>query len=88
MIFCFRYFSEGLRMVENFGGYVEDLSAKLVHIASDQEKERRELVDITNTLKNSPGFNKVVSSLSQSKKSPVNSIIPFLAFFSHQCLSS
>ena len=48
-------------MVENFGGYVEDLSSKLVHIASDQEKERRELIDITNTLKNSPGFNKVVS---------------------------
>ena len=48
-------------MVEHFGGYVEDLSSKLVHIASDQEKERRELVDITNTLKNSPGFNKVVS---------------------------
>ena len=60
-LYRFRYFSEGLRMVENFGGYVEDLSSKLVHIASDQEKERRELIDITNTLKNSPGFNKVVS---------------------------
>ena len=62
--FCprFRYFSEGLKMVEHFGGYVEDLSSKLGLIASDQEKERRELVEITNTLKNSPGFNKVVSS--------------------------
>lgn len=61
-------------MVENFGGYVEDLSSKLVHIASDQEKERRELTDITNTLKNSPGFNKVVSYSSICPKQVVRQV--------------
>ena len=63
-------------MVEHFGGYVEDLSSKLVHIASDQEKERRELTDITNTLKNSPGFNKVVSYSAIRPKQVDNRILP------------
>jgi hypothetical protein len=49
-------------MIEDFGGYVEDLNAKLLNIASDHEEEKRALVDIRNTLKNSPGFSKGVSS--------------------------
>ncbi len=57
----YRYFSEGLKTVEHFGSYVEDLSSRLTHIASEHEEERRALVDIRNTLKNSPGFSKVVS---------------------------
>ena len=39
---------------------------RLTMIRAEQEEERRDLVDIRNTLKNSPGFNKVVSIYSVS----------------------
>jgi len=39
---------------------------RLSHIRTEQDEERRDLTDIRNTLKNSPGFNKVVSQLKNS----------------------
>ena len=47
--------------MEHFGNYVEDLSAKLSHLQTEQDDERRALNDVRSTLKNSPGFSKVVS---------------------------
>ena len=57
--FC-RYFTDGLQTIEHFGTYIQDLMNRLTLIRSEQEEEKRDLVDIRNTLKNSPGFNKVV----------------------------
>ena len=60
-LFHRRYFTEGLRTIENFGSYIEDLSQKLGHIHTEHEEEKKALFDVRNTLKNSPGFSKVVS---------------------------
>ena len=62
----FRYFTDGLQTIEHFGTYIEDLMNRLSHIRTEQDEERRDLTDIRNTLKNSPGFNKVVSQLKNS----------------------
>ncbi len=46
--------------MDHFGSYVEDLSVRLGNIQQDHESERKALVDVKNTLKNSPGFCKMV----------------------------
>ena len=59
----FRYFQEGLKSVELFGTCIEDLVKKMDHIRHNQFEEARELQDVKNMLKTSPGFNKMVSKL-------------------------
>lgn len=54
--------------MEHFGNYIEDLSTKLGQIQSEHEVERRCLIDVKNTLKNSHGFSKVVSQEERKKK--------------------
>ena len=57
-----RYFNDGLQTIEHFGNYIEDLNAKLGDIQQEQEDERRALIDVRNSLKNSPGICKIVSN--------------------------
>ena len=59
--FCFSYFTDGLRTIEHFGTYIEDLTVKLSGIKTQQEDERRALIDVKNCLKNSAGIHKMVS---------------------------
>ena len=42
-LFLRRYFTEGLRTIENFGSYIEDLSQKLGHIHTEHEEEKKAL---------------------------------------------
>ena len=53
-----KYFSEGLQTVEHFGNYIDDLASKLLGIRHEQEDEKRDLMDVRNVLKSSPGFTK------------------------------
>jgi diphthamide synthase (EF-2-diphthine--ammonia ligase) len=62
-----RYFTDGLQTIEHFGTYIEDLMNRLSHIRTEQEEERRDLIDVRNTLKNSPGFNKMVSGAAKAR---------------------
>ena len=61
--FCFlyRYFSEGFQAIEHFGGYIAELSGKLAVIKQVQEDEKSDLIEVRNSLKNSPGLEKLVS---------------------------
>ena len=56
----FSYFTDGLKTIEHFGTYVQELTIKLNHIRTEQDDEKRSLIEIRNSLKNSPGFNKMV----------------------------
>lgn len=56
----FSYFTDGLKTIEHFGAYVQELTIKLNHIRTEQDDEKRSLIEIRNSLKNSPGFNKMV----------------------------
>ena len=56
----FRYFHDGLQTIEHFGTYIDDLVNKLTHIRQNQFEEKRDLEDVRNVLKTSPGFNKMV----------------------------
>ena len=55
-----RYFHDGLKTIEHFGTYIEDLVNKLTVIRQNQFEEKRDLEDVRNMLKTSPGFNKMV----------------------------
>ena len=57
-----RYFHDGLKTIEHFGTYIEDLVNKLTVIRQNQFEEKRDLEDVRNMLKTSPGFNKMVIS--------------------------
>ena len=57
----FRYFHDGLKTIENFGTYIEDLVNNLAIIRQNSFEEKRDLEDVRNMLKTSPGFNKMVS---------------------------
>ena len=60
--FCiYRYFSEGFQAIEHFGGYIAELSGKLAVIKQVQEDEKSDLIEVRNSLKNSPGLEKLVS---------------------------
>jgi hypothetical protein len=45
---------------------VQELTGKLNQIRGQQEEEKRALLEVRNSLKNSPGFNKMVSYISFS----------------------
>ena len=60
--FIFSYFRDGLKTIDHFGTYIQELTVKLSHIRTHQDDEKRSLIEIRNSLKNSPGFNKMVSS--------------------------
>ena len=57
----YRYFSEGFQAIEHFGGYIAELSGKLAVIKQVQEDEKSDLIEVRNSLKNSPGLEKLVS---------------------------
>ena len=61
ILLFFRYFHDGLQTIEHFGTYIDDLVNKLTHIRQYQFEEKRDLEDVRNVLKTSPGFNKMVS---------------------------
>merc|ERR1711963_1168171 len=54
-----KYFHDGLQTIEHFGTYIDDLVNKLTHIRQNQFEEKRDLEDVRNVLKTSPGFNKM-----------------------------
>jgi len=56
-----KYFHDGLQTVEHFGTYIEDLVSKLSVIRQSQFEEKRDLEEVRNMLKTSPGFNKTLS---------------------------
>ena len=57
----YRYFSEGFQAIEHFGNYISELSGKLAVIRQVQEDEKSDLIEVRNSLKNSPGLEKMVS---------------------------
>merc|ERR1719323_390128 len=61
------YFRDGLKTIEHFGGYIQELTVKLNHIRTSQDDEKRSLIEIRNCLKNSPGFNKMNGNISTSQ---------------------
>ena len=64
----FSYFTDGLKTIEHFGAYVQELTIKLNHIRTEQDDEKRSLIEIRNSLKNSPGFNKMVRLILDSRR--------------------
>ena len=62
-MFIYRYFSEGFQAIEHFGTYIADLSTKLTDIRQIQDDEKTDLNDIRNSLKNSPGLEKLVRNI-------------------------
>jgi len=61
------YFTDGLKTIEHFGTYIQELTVKLNHIRTSQDDEKRSLIEIRNSLKNSPGFNKMNGNISTSQ---------------------
>lgn len=54
-LYC-SYFQDGLKTIEHFGSYVQDLSAGLARIRQKQEEERKQLNDLRQLLKSSTVF--------------------------------
>ena len=52
-----------MKTIENFWSCIQELSAKLRHIHTVQDDEKQSLIEIRNSLKNSSGFNKMVSEI-------------------------
>ncbi|XP_071042837.1 arfGAP with SH3 domain, ANK repeat and PH domain-containing protein isoform X2 [Parasteatoda tepidariorum] len=50
------YFQDGLKTIEHFNNYIKELSIKLQKIKQKQDEERKKLVDLRNTLRNSPSL--------------------------------
>ena len=50
--------------IEHFGNYISELSGKLAVIRQVQEDEKSDLIEVRNSLKNSPGLEKMVSYIS------------------------
>jgi Arf-GAP/SH3 domain/ANK repeat/PH domain-containing protein len=59
--FFFSYFQDGLKTIEHFGSYIQDLSQGLQRIRQKQDEERKQLADLRQLLKSSPVFDKEVS---------------------------
>jgi len=57
----FSYFQDGLKTIEHFGSYIQDLSQGLQRIRQKQDEERKQLADLRQLLKSSPVFDKEVS---------------------------
>ena len=64
-MFNYRYFSEGFQAIEHFGTYIADLSTKLTDIRQLQDDEKEDLIGVRNSLKNSPGLEKLVRNILQ-----------------------
>jgi len=64
-----KYFHDGLKTIEHFGTYIEDLVNKLTVIRQNQFEEKRDLEDVRNMLKTSPGFNKMQQQTSGTNTS-------------------
>lgn len=54
--YIFSYFQDGLKTIEHFSGYIKELATKLQKIRQKQDEERKKLVDLRNTLRNSPSL--------------------------------
>ncbi|KAG8183532.1 hypothetical protein JTE90_003879 [Oedothorax gibbosus] len=50
------YFQDGLKTIEHFSGYIKELATKLQKIRQKQDEERKKLVDLRNTLRQSPSL--------------------------------
>ncbi|GFR32574.1 arfGAP with SH3 domain, ANK repeat and PH domain-containing protein [Trichonephila clavata] len=50
------YFQDGLKTIEHFSNYIKELATKLQKIRQKQDEERKKLVDLRNTLRNSPSL--------------------------------
>ena len=50
------YFQDGLKTIEHFNGYINELSTKISSIKAKQDDERKKLVDLRNVLKSSAPF--------------------------------
>lgn len=55
------YFQDGLKTIEHFGSYIQDLAQGLQKIRQKQDEERKQLADLRSLLKSSPVFDKEVS---------------------------
>lgn len=55
-LLSFSYFQDGLKTIEHFSGYIKELATKLQKIRQKQDEERKKLVDLRNTLRNSPSL--------------------------------
>lgn len=55
----FSYFKDGLKTIEHFGTYIDDLSAKLNSIKQKQDEERKKLLELRNLLRSTPDFDRV-----------------------------
>ena len=60
------FFQDGLKTMQHFGSYIQDLSQGLQKIRHKQDEERKQLADIRNLLKSSPVFEKEVHCASAS----------------------
>ena len=61
LLLFFSYFQDGLKTIEHFGSYIQDLSQGLQRIRQKQDEERKQLADLRQLLKSSPVFDKEVS---------------------------
>lgn len=50
----FSFFKDGLKTIEHFGTYIEDLSKKLQAIRLKQDEEKKKLVDLRLLLRSAP----------------------------------
>ncbi|XP_046382954.1 arfGAP with SH3 domain, ANK repeat and PH domain-containing protein [Ischnura elegans] len=57
------YFQDGLKTIEHFGGYVQDLSSKLHRIRQKQDEERRRLLELRTLLRSAPGLDKELTPM-------------------------
>ncbi|KAG8226409.1 hypothetical protein J437_LFUL012505 [Ladona fulva] len=57
------YFQDGLKTIEHFGGYIQDLSSKLHRIRQKQDEERRRLLELRTLLRSAPGLDKELTPM-------------------------
>lgn len=62
-MFIYRYFSDGFQAIEHFGTYIAELSSKVTVIRQIQDDEKTDLIEVRNSLKNSPGLEKLVRNV-------------------------
>lgn len=53
------YFKDGLKTIEHFGTYIEDLTSKLQAIRQKQDEEKKRLVELRTLLRSTPDFDRV-----------------------------
>ena len=47
----YSYFADGMKTIEHFKAYIEDLVGELAHIKQRQDADRRELVEMRDALR-------------------------------------